>query len=99
MPNTTGGISNMADSNLERAPGGIRVIRTRADYDEMRREMDRLLDLDPPRGSRERDRLEVLLVLLADYETRELAPPSADPVDAIVFRMDQLGLKPRDLEP
>ena len=89
----------MAERNVERAPAGIRVIRSRADYDEMRREMDRLLDLDPPRGSPERDRLDVLLVLLADYEARELAPASVDPLDAIVFRMDQLGLKPRDLEP
>src|SRR6266699_1026461 len=89
----------MADSNLKHPSAGIRVIRSRADYEEMRRELDRLLDLDPPRGSPERDRLDVLLVLLADYETRELAPPSVDPVDAILFRMDQLGLKTRDLEP
>jgi HTH-type transcriptional regulator/antitoxin HigA len=41
----------------------------------------------------------VLLVLLADYEAREVPAPAVDPVDAIVFRMDQLGLKARDLEP
>ena len=89
----------MAHSNRNRPTAGIRVIRTRADYDEMRRELDRLLDLDPPRGSPDRDRLDVLLVLLADYEAREVAPPKVDAVDAILFRMDQLGLKPRDLEP
>jgi HTH-type transcriptional regulator/antitoxin HigA len=65
----------------------------------MRRELDRLLDLDPPRGSPDRDRLDVLLVLLADYEAREVPAPRVDPVDAILFRLDQLGLKPRDLEP
>lgn len=85
--------------NRDNTPTGIRVIRTRADYDEMRRELDRLLELDPPRGSPDRDRLDVLLVLLADYEARTVPPPKADPVDAILFRMDQLGLKPRDLEP
>lgn len=89
----------MADSNPERAPAGIRVIRSRADYDEMRVELDRLLDLDPTRGSPERDRLDVLLVLLADYESREMTPATIDPIDAIAFRMDQIGLKPRDLEP
>lgn len=65
----------------------------------MRGELDRLLDLDPPRGSADRDRLDVLLVLLADYESRELPAPKVDPVDAILFRMDQLGMKARDLEP
>jgi HTH-type transcriptional regulator / antitoxin HigA len=89
----------MVHSDLQHSQPGIRVIRSRADYDDMRQELDRLLDLDPPRGSPERDRLDVLLVLLADFETREMTPPSVDPVDAILFRMDQLGLKPRDLEP
>lgn len=89
----------MVHGNPEHPRAGIRVIRNRADYDEMRRELDRLLDLDPPRGSADRDRLDVLLVLLADYEAREVAAPEVDAVDAILFRMDQLGLKPRDLEP
>lgn len=89
----------MAHGNREHPPAGIRVIRSRVDYDEMRRELDRLLDLDPPKGSPDRDRLDVLLVLVADYETREVPPPKVDPVDAILFRMDQLGIKPRDLEP
>src|SRR5690242_3753797 len=94
----TGGHSNMAHSN-EHPQTGIRVIRSRADYDEMRHELDRLLDLDPAKGTSDRDRLDVLLVLLADYEAREVPPPMVDPVDAILFRVDQLGLKPRDLEP
>jgi len=89
----------MTPRNHEQSPTGIRVIRTRADYDEMRRELDRILDSDPPRGSPDRDRLDVLLVLLADYEAREVPPPKVDSVDAILFRLDQLGLKPRDLEP
>lgn len=89
----------MADRNLEHTPVGIRVIRSRRDYDVMRGELDRLLDRDPPKGSPDRDRLDVLFVLLADYEAREMPPPIVDPVDAILFRMDQLGLKPRDLEP
>lgn len=89
----------MAHNNRDLPPVGIRVIRSRTDYDEMRRELDRLLDLDPPRGSPDRDRIDVLLVLLADYEARTIGPPRVDPVDAILFRLDQLGLKPRDLEP
>lgn len=84
----------MADRNPEHTPVGIRVIRTRDDYDVLRGELDRILDHDPPKGSPERGRLDVLLGLLANYEARELPPPHVDPVDAILFRMDQLGLKP-----
>ncbi|MEZ4495130.1 MAG: ImmA/IrrE family metallo-endopeptidase [Dehalococcoidia bacterium] len=89
----------MANLNPASRPTGIRVIRSRSDYDEMRSELDRLLDVNPAKGSPDRDRLDVLLVLLADYEAREVPPPIVDPVDAILFRIDQLGLKPRDLEP
>lgn len=89
----------MADNESKHPPTGIRVIRSQADYDEMRRELDRLLGLDPGKGTPERDRLDVLLVLLADYEAREVPAPQLDPVDAILFRIDQLDLKPRDLEP
>ena len=89
----------MENINPEHQRTGIRMIRTQADYDEMRAELERLLDLNPSRGSPDRDRLDVLLVLLADYEAREVPAPKVDPVDAILFRMDQLGLKPRDLEP
>jgi HTH-type transcriptional regulator/antitoxin HigA len=89
----------MKHNNSEHPRTGIRMIRTQADYEEMRSELDRLLDLDPSRGSPDRDRLDVLLVLLADYEAREVPAPHVDPVDAILFRMDQLGLKPRDLDP
>jgi HTH-type transcriptional regulator/antitoxin HigA len=89
----------MQDKKHDHNNAGIRVIRTREDYDAMRRELDRLLSIDPARGSPERDRLEVLLVLLADYEGRHFPGPTVDHVDAIRFRMDQLGMKPRDLEP
>jgi HTH-type transcriptional regulator/antitoxin HigA len=89
----------MAHNKESRTGTGIRVIRTRADYEQMHAELERLLDLDPPRGSPDRDRLDVLLVLLADYETREVPAPQVDPIDAILFRLDQLGMQPRDLEP
>lgn len=45
------------------------------------------------------DELEILVTLVADYEARHhpILPP--DPLDAIRFRMDQLGLTRKDLEP
>ncbi len=51
------------------------------------------------RGTPEGDELEVLSILVEQYEREHfpIAPP--DPVDAILFRMDQGGLSRKDLEP
>ncbi len=48
-------------------------------------------------GSRESDELEVLTMLIERYEAEHypIAPPH--PVEAIKFRMDQLGMKPSEL--
>lgn len=75
----------------------IHPIRTEADYEAALGEIDRLWDA--PAGSPEGDRLEVLATLVDAYEEKlhPIAPP--DPVDAILFRMEQSGLSRRDLEP
>jgi HTH-type transcriptional regulator/antitoxin HigA len=43
------------------------------------------------------DRLEVLVTLVEAYEQKHYKVEAPDPVDAIKFRMEQLGLKPSDL--
>ncbi len=72
-------------------------IKTKADYEAALAEVERLWDAVP--GSEDADRLEVLTTLVEAYEERHhpILPP--DPVEAILFRMDQLGLTRRDLEP
>lgn len=53
-----------------------------------------------PAGTAERDRLEVLVLLVEDFERREYPEDTqADPVDVIHHRMEALGLTRRDLEP
>ena len=75
----------------------LRPIRTKADYKEAQRKISALLDA--PVGSREAEILELLSVLVEAYEEEHhpVAPP--DPIEAIKFRMDQMGLTRRDLEP
>lgn len=43
--------------------------------------------------------LEILLILIDKYEQEHFQIDSPDPVEAIKFRMEQMGLKPKDLEP
>ncbi|MGC6369721.1 helix-turn-helix domain-containing protein [Pseudomonas sp. K2I15] len=50
-------------------------------------------------GSPEGDELEVLAILIEKYEAEHYPMPPSDPIEAIKFRMEQLGMTARDLEP
>jgi len=58
-----------------------------------------LMEQDPPAESPESDELDVLAVLIEDFETKHFPIDPPDPVDAIEFRMDQMGLTRKDLVP
>lgn len=75
----------------------IQPIRTEADYDKALETIDRLWGAK--RGTSQGDDLDVLLVLVGDYESKHhpIGPP--DPVEAIKFRMEQMNLTRKDLEP
>jgi HTH-type transcriptional regulator/antitoxin HigA len=75
----------------------LKPIRTKADYKEALETITSLLDA--PVGSREAGTLEVRSLLVEEYEEEHhpIGPP--DPIEAIKFRMEQMGLTRRDLEP
>ena len=50
-------------------------------------------------GSAEADEMEILVTLIEAYENKHYPINSADPIQAIKFRMEQQGLTPKDLEP
>jgi HTH-type transcriptional regulator/antitoxin HigA len=50
-------------------------------------------------GTEEGEELAILAVLAEDYERRHHSIPAPTPIEAIRFRMDQMGLRPKDLEP
>jgi HTH-type transcriptional regulator/antitoxin HigA len=77
----------------------IKPVRSKADHKAALKQVSRLVDLDPARGTPEGDMLDVLSTLVAAYEAKHLAIAPADPIEAIKFRMEQQGLAPRDLEP
>jgi HTH-type transcriptional regulator / antitoxin HigA len=59
--------------------------------------IDKLMDAAP--GTPEMDELELLTALVEMYEGRHYPIASPDPVEAIRFRMDQLGLTQKDMAP
>ena len=74
----------------------IKPIRNEADYDLALQDIDRCLDAAA--GSPERDRLEVLTVLVDDYEAKHYPISPPDPIAAIEFVLEQQGLSRKDLE-
>ncbi len=76
-----------------------RVIRDAAEYEEALAEVERLVGRDPTPGTPDGDRLELLGLLIENYETRLTPTRLPDPVEAIRFRMEQQGLTQRDLVP
>jgi len=75
----------------------IRPIRTKADYRRTLKEIETLMDAAPntPKGAR----LDILVALVEAYERKHFPLDLPDPVEAIKFRMEQMGLTPKDLEP
>ena len=77
----------------------LKVIKTEAEYKDALSTLQELLSLDPDPGTEEAERLELLSLLVRDYESRQFSFPPPDPVEAIKFRMEQQGLTQRDLVP
>lgn len=75
----------------------IKPVRTAADYQAALARIDALMDAAP--GSRKGEELDVLAELVELYETKHEPMGYPSPVAAIEFRMDQAGLRPRDLVP
>lgn len=75
----------------------IQPIKTEADYDRTLAEIEELwgAEADTPEG----DRLDVLMTLVEAHEAKHYPIGPPDPVEAILFRMEQQGLTRKDLEP
>ncbi|TKI70306.1 hypothetical protein FCU45_03210 [Sulfurimonas crateris] len=77
----------------------LKPIRDEQEYDMALQEVDRLMELNPPIGSKESDELEVLVLLIEKYEEENWAISEPDPIEAIKIRMQQMNLKQKDLVP
>jgi HTH-type transcriptional regulator/antitoxin HigA len=75
----------------------LRVIRDDLQHAALLEQATELALLDPLPGSEEAERLAVISVLLEKYEAEQFKIESPDPIDAIVYRLAELGLKQKDL--
>lgn len=85
--------------NLSRNTMEIRIIQDDTHYQETLDRVDALLTLEPDPSSPEGEELKVLLLLVKEYEDRVYPIPMPEPIEAIRLKMDELGLKSKDLIP
>lgn len=77
----------------------MKVIRDEHSHASALARVEELAAFDPNPTSPEGEELEVLSILIEDYERREHRVEAPSPLEAIEFRMDQAGLGQRDLVP
>ena len=73
----------------------LKPIKTETDYNQA---IERLGEIfDAKIGSETGDELEILSILIDKYESDKFPIELPDPIEAIKFRMEQLGMKQKDL--
>jgi HTH-type transcriptional regulator/antitoxin HigA len=75
----------------------IQPIRTAADHEAVLARIAELMSAEV--GTPEGDELDILATLVEAYEQKHFPIVPADPIEAINFRIEQLGLERKDLEP
>lgn len=73
----------------------LRPIKSVQDYDQAMKRLDVIFDAEP--GTPQGDELEILALLIEDYEEKNYPIGPPDPIEAIKFRMEQMGLVQNDL--
>lgn len=73
----------------------ISPIRNEKDYKKALKRLEVIFDAK--RGTKEGDELEILAILIDNYENENFPVGMPDPISAINFRMEQMGLKQKDL--
>ena len=75
----------------------LRIIKTQEQYHRYLEEARRLARRDPAPETSEGGRLELLAKLVEDYEKERFHFRKPDPVEVILFRMQEQGLRQKDI--
>ena len=73
----------------------MKVIKTDKEYQNALTRLEMIFDAK--KGTKEGDELELLALLIDKYEQEKYPIDLPDPIEAIKFRMEQLGYKQKDL--
>ena len=73
----------------------IQPIKTELDYEKALERLEKIFDAK--KETKEGDELEILSILIEKFEKEKYPIEMPDPIEAIKFRMEQLGMKQKDL--
>ncbi|MFH1873227.1 MAG: ImmA/IrrE family metallo-endopeptidase [Pseudomonadota bacterium] len=77
----------------------LKLIKNEPDYAAAMARLSALMAADPDAGSAAENELDLLALVIEDYERKIVPPVVPDPIEAILFRLDQAGLTRKDLIP
>ncbi len=75
----------------------LKPIKTEEEYNHSLARIYELMQSDIEEGSAKSDELEILSILVKEYELVHFPIPLPTPLDAIKFRMDQMNLSENEL--
>ncbi len=75
----------------------IEPVKTEDDYERTLARIESLLDAKP--DTQEMDELELLTLMVGDYEGKHHPIDPPDPIEAILFRLEQMGMDRAALVP
>lgn len=94
-------LSMTSETKIEHGKGqsslDLRIVKSDEQYQAYLRELEELAASDPDSESPDGARLELLAKLVEDYESAKLEFEKPDPIDAILFRMEERGLRQKDI--
>ena len=74
-----------------------KVLKTEADYNKAAVRMMEIFHAKP--GTAESDELDLLIVLVKDYDDKHYLLPELNALEVIKYKMSEMGMKAKDLEP
>jgi HTH-type transcriptional regulator / antitoxin HigA len=77
----------------------VKIIKSNEDYADAMARLSALMSLDPNAGSQDENELALLALVIENFERQTVPPVQIDPIESILFRMDQMDLSRKDLIP
>ena len=75
----------------------LKPIKNKAQYEDALARVYKLMQMDLKPESKESDKLEVLSILIKEYELDHYPMPKPSPLEAIKFRLEQMGMSEAEL--
>lgn len=73
----------------------FKVIKTENEYEKALKRFEKVFHA--PMNSKEGDEAELLALLIENYEEKNYSIEAPDPIEAVKFRMEQMGMNKTDL--